>query len=173
MKCALTGTPGIGKTTVSDHLKKDGYEVLHLNEFIENNDLLEKKDRTRDSFNVDITDLKRTYEKKQLKHEIVEGHLSHYLSLDPTIVLRCAPTKLEERMGKKGWNEKKIKENLEVETLDTILIEAIELCDEVYEIDTTKKTPEQVAECVKEIFKGNQKKHEYEPGSIDWTEEYL
>ncbi|MBS3817103.1 MAG: adenylate kinase family protein [Candidatus Thermoplasmatota archaeon] len=173
MDCALTGTPGVGKTTVSNLLREEGYEVLDLNRFIKENDLSEGEDPKRDSLEVDIGKLKEVYEKKKkdLNVKIVEGHLSHHLSLSPTIVLRCSPAELKKRMEKKGWDEEKIEENLEAEALDGILIEALDVCEEVYEIDTTEKDPEEVTECVKEILNGETEM--YEPGEIDWTEEYF
>ncbi len=171
MTTALTGTPGVGKTTVSKVLDRRGYEVLDLNDFIKDRGLRGDRDVDRGSFEIDIGRLKEAYHGEKLDPDIVEGHLSHHLSISPTIVLRCSPSELEKRMEEKGWNEEKIDENLEAEMLDTILIEALETCDEVYEVDTTGKGPEEVASAVEEIMKGEVKK--YEPGTVDWSEEFL
>ncbi len=170
-KCALTGTPGVGKTTVSDLLRKEGYDVLDLNRFIRKKGLLEEKDIKRGSFNVDTEALGERFKKEGKKTDIVEGHLSHHLELSHTIVLRCSPPELKERMRNKGWDEKKIEENAEAEALDVILVQAIGICDEVYEINTTEKTPNEVKESIKDILKGSTKG--YKPGKIDWSEEYL
>ncbi|MFP3871500.1 MAG: adenylate kinase family protein [Candidatus Natronoplasma sp.] len=170
-ECALTGTPGVGKTTVSELLKEEGYEVLDLNRFIREKDLLEDEDAERGSFNVDTKRLREVFLEEGLEHDIVEGHLSHHLKLSPTIVLRCSPTELKKRMKEKGWSGRKVQENAEAEALDVILVEALEACDEVYEVDTTERTPQEVADRVKDIFKGETEN--YIPGSIDWAEEYL
>jgi len=171
MTIALTGTPGVGKTTVSKVLKRRGYKILDLNNFIEEEDLRGDKDIDRSSFEVDTERLREVYNSKNLNPDVVEGHLAHHLSLSPTVVLRCSPSGLEKRMSKKGWDEDKIKENLEAEMLDLILIEALEKSEDVYEIDTTGKSPEEVASAVEEIMHGNFES--YEPGSVDWSEGFL
>ncbi len=171
MKSALTGTPGVGKTTVSKLLEKKGYNILDLNEFIRENDLIEGEDRERGTFEVDTELLLRAFNREKGEYDIVEGHLSHHLKISPTIVLRCSPEELKNRMEKKRWDQKKIKENTEAEALDIILVEALELCDQVYEIDTTDKNPEKVTECVIEILE--KRSDDYTPGSVDWSEDYF
>jgi len=171
MTTALTGTPGVGKTAVSKVLEREGYDILDLNDFIKEKDLREDKDPDRDTYEVDIECLRETYHSENLDPDIVEGHLAHHLSLSPTVVLRCSPSELEERMKNKGWNEDKIQENLEAEMLDTILIEALDVCDGVFEIDTTGKDPKCVASAVEKIIDGEVER--YEPGSVDWSEEFL
>ncbi len=171
MESALTGTPGVGKTTVAKILEKKGYNTLDLNEFIRENDLIEGEDRERGAFEVDTELLRRAFNREKAEYDIVEGHLSHYLKISPTIVLRCSPDELKDRMEKKRWDQKKIKENTEAEALDIILVEALEVCDQVYEIDTTEKTPEKVTECVMEILE--KRPDDYTPGSIDWSEDYF
>ncbi|MGM0510036.1 MAG: adenylate kinase family protein [Thermoplasmatota archaeon] len=171
MVTALTGTPGTGKTTIAKHLREDGYDVLGINDFIEKNGLKREEDEFRDTFNVDIEELKEFYQKKAPSHEIVEGHLSHHLDVDKIIVLRCAPKELRERMKSKDWRDRKKKENIEAEVLDIILVEAMDLLDEVFEIDTTNKKPEEIKKAVIDILKGRTKR--YRPGKIDWSEDYL
>ncbi|MBS3782387.1 MAG: adenylate kinase family protein [Candidatus Thermoplasmatota archaeon] len=171
MKIALTGTPGVGKTRVSKVLERRGYETLGLNEFIKDMGLRGDKDHNRKTFEVDTEHLKEVYHREKPDFDIVEGHLAHHLSISPTVVLRCAPSELEERMKNKGWDRDKIEENIEAEMLDAILIEALDLCEDVYEIDTTSKDPKEVASEVEDVIDGEVKK--YEPGSIDWSEEFL
>ncbi len=171
MTIALTGTPGVGKTSVSKALEESGYKVLDLNNFINSRELRGNKDNVRDTHEVDIERLKKVYTSENLNPDIVEGHLSHHLSISPTVVLRCSPSELEERMKNKGWNKEKIEENLEAEMLDIILIEAIEMNEDVYEIDTTGKDTKEVASAVEDIIKGDVER--YKPGSIDWSEEFL
>ncbi|MFP4186486.1 MAG: adenylate kinase family protein [Thermoplasmata archaeon] len=171
MTTALTGTPGVGKTTVSEVLRERGYNVLDLNEFIRDKDLLGDEDVERDTFEVEIDEMIRIFEEERPDIDMIEGHLSHYLPVSATVVLRCEPSELEERMENKGWNWKKIEENLEAEILDTILIQAVEKNEKVLEIDTTGSDPSKVASSVEEIMKGKTKA--YEPGSIDWSHELL
>ncbi len=174
MTTAVTGTPGVGKTTVSKILEKRGFEVLDLNEFIEDKDLLGNKDIERNTFEVDTVKLEKLFESEGLDVNVVEGHLSHYLNVDKTIVLRCAPDELKNRLYQKGWSESKIMENLEAEMLDTILIQAIDINEDVYEIDTTSKAPKKIADEIECILQDKIKDIEkYRPGSIDWTDEFF
>ncbi len=168
---ALTGTPGVGKTSVSKELREMDYDVLDLNRFIENNDLRGERDPERKSFDVDTDRLSEVFEEKKLNVDLVEGHLAHHLPVSSVIVLRCSPSKLEKRMENKDWEEKKIEENIQAEMLDTILLEALETNADVYEIDTTSKSSEEVADSVEEIISGEGEK--YEPGTVDWSEELL
>jgi adenylate kinase len=165
MKIALTGTPGTGKSTVAEMVSA-GFSVVHVN------DLIKEKyniglDQERNSWIADIPGLSR-YVKKLEGDIILEGHVSHLLPVDIIIVLRASPKTLRERLSARGWNDKKIKENVEAEALDVILCEAVDTNKKVYEIDTTNMTPMQVKEAVLEIIKGTDK---YQVGGVDFSEE--
>jgi adenylate kinase len=88
--------------------------------------------------------------------------------VDKVIVLRAAPRVLKERLASRVWSEEKLRENIEAEALDVILVESLEANKKVYEIDTTNMTTMQVKEAVVEIIKGTDK---YAPGSIDFSED--
>ena len=171
MKASITGTPGVGKTSAAAELKKEGYSVLDLNEFIRKEGLREDKDEYMDSYNVDIEKMIDLYMEKAPGNDIVEGHLSHHLGVEPVIILRCAPEELEKRASSKDWPAHKLKENVEAEAMDVVLVEALDENEEVYEIDTTDLTPSEVKDKIIDILNGNTK--EYQHGNIDWTEEYL
>lgn len=158
MLIALTGTPGVGKSTAAKILKDRGYNVQSVNE-------LAKRFNCIEDGIVDVDRLSRFVEGEM----IVEGHLSHLLNPEVAIVLRCNPLKLKERLKSKGWDEEKVLENVEAEIVDVILIESLEYAKEVYEIDTTNLSPEEVANAVEEILKG--KGGKYKPGKIDWISE--
>ena len=126
--------------------------------------------------------MKKVYEEKRrgIKGEIllIEGHLAHYLKPEVVIVLRANPFLLKERLKRRGFSGEKIKENVEAETLDVILVEAVEMCEIVYEVDTSGKSIEEVANCVKQIIdidlesndkKVDMDKNKYKPGSVDWS----
>lgn len=168
MTTALTGTPGVGKTTVSRILKERGYQILDLNGYIEEKGLAGDHDPVRDTREVDMEELSRYFEREDKIWDIVEGHLSHTIITERVIVLRCSPQILEKRMVSKGWHKEKVRENMMAEILDVILIEAMESTDEVYEINTTKMTPKEVADIVELILRGEN--HGHGPGGVDWTE---
>ncbi|ADC65777.1 Adenylate kinase [Ferroglobus placidus DSM 10642] len=158
---AITGTPGTGKSTVAEILRKRGYVVLSVNEIAEKFGCIEEEED-----GVKIVDLE-CLEKVEVDADFVEGHLSHHLNAKTVIVLRCRPDVLYERLVKKGWSEEKIRENVEAELIDYILVEALEKHDDVHEIDTTNLTPEEVADKIEEILRGKK----YPPGKIDWISE--
>jgi len=165
----ITGTPGTGKTSVAEILRKRGWMIIHLNEHIEEMGLFEEWDLERESWIVDEEKLRDHFLSLELDdHTIVESHLSHFLPCKKVIVLRAHPKELERRLAGKGYGERKIRENIEAEALDVILVEALESCEEVHEIDTTSKTPEEVADLVEDVIRG---RRSFPPGSLDWSEE--
>lgn len=169
MMISLTGTPGVGKTAISDELRKRGYEVLDLNKIIRDNGLLEEKDEERDTFSVDIDALELAIGHYVGESKIfMEGHLSHYLGGDPIIVIRCDPETLAERLRKRGYSENKIKENVQAEILDVILCEAAETESEVFEI-VSDSDVSAMADKIEDILERNIDK--YAPGNVDWTGE--
>ncbi len=170
-KAALTGTPGTGKTTVARELREEGYQVLDLNGFIQENGLRGERDPDRDTYEVDLAELREELRKKDPSFDIVEGHLSHYLDVPLIIVLRCSPRELKERLKTKDWHRAKVEENIMAEALDVILKESLEEGADVYEIDTTERDPPAVKDCILKILKG--KGERFAPGDVDWSLSYI
>jgi len=165
MKIALSGTPGVGKSKVAKKLEENGYQVLYLEDIADK--FVIGYDEERKSKIVDEEAMDEYI--KKIKEEdmlIIEGHLSHLLSVDAVILLRCHPKELEKRLAAKNWDEKKIKENLEAEALDVILDRALEKHEMVWEIDTTGKSIEEV---VKEVRKILEETPPSSYGKIDWS----
>lgn len=164
MKWALSGTPGTGKTAVSDIIEGKGYTVLRLKDVVLN--FVIGHDDDRDSMIVDEEQLD-IYVRSLPDDLIVEGHLSHLLGVEGVIILRCHPLELKRRLEIRNWPEKKVQENLEVEALDIILDRALELHKNIWEVDTTGKTAGEVAEEV-ELILATQPPAYY--GNIDWSQ---
>jgi len=183
MLVGLTGTPGTGKTSVSKLLEtRCGYRVIHLNELIKQEHLYSEVDEERDSV---IADMKRVSERiselldKDDAITILDSHLSHYLA-DTVIVLRASPGELRQRLSHRNYSPAKIQENVEAEALDVILIESVEWCDRVFEVNTTDRTIEKIVGDIEEIItalltglNGRKKKVllKYKPGSFDWSDD--
>ena len=168
MRIAVTGTPGVGKTSACSRIMR--IPVYHVNDLVEMFGLAEGYDHRRKTKEVDVKKLARRIEKLD-GDMILEGHFSHMLNPDIAIVLRCSPAVLEKRLKKKGWPEKKIKENVEAEAVDVVLIEALENAPEVLEINTTEMTDSQVAKAIERIISGERQK--YRVGNVDWSQEVL
>lgn len=166
MKIALTGTPGTGKSTVAI-LVNAGYRVIHVNDLIKEGYNIGADEERGGALIADIDRLS-DYVDKLEGDVILEGHVAHLLPVDMIIVFRASPKVLKERLKGRGWNDSKIRENIEAEALDVILVESVSLSNNVYEIDTTNMTPMEVKEAVLEIIKGTDK---YSAGSIDFSEE--
>ena len=165
MKIALTGTPGTGKSSVANELTRMGYAILRLEEVI--NTSIIGYDKKRHS---KIVDEKKLDNHIQAINEkgvlIVEGHLSHLLNIKNVIILRCHPSELKNRLMIKKWNERKIKENVEAEALDVILDTALKKCENIWEIDTTRKNPIEIAKKIGVIL-NTRPAPDY--GKIDWS----
>lgn len=175
MLASLTGTPGTGKSTVSNLLRKRGYHVVDLNSIAIEKGFTIGYDEKRKCYIIDEERLSKHLEKNLSGKEgitILEGHLSHLMKhLDIVIVLRCKPSELRKRLEEKGWREDKIRENVEAEALDIILCEAVSLHrNRVAEIDTTALSPTETANKVEEIL-ATRNIESYRPGKIDWLEE--
>jgi adenylate kinase len=181
MILVITGTPGTGKTSVC---KACGLECMGLNSVIAEKGFYTGVDPQRGSFIADLDKLDGyvRHKEERLSVVIAESHLAHLLKPDVAIVLRAKPSVLTERLKQKGFSPQKIQENAEAETLDIILAEAVELCDIVYEVDTTGKSVEDVAAVVRAIIDAEVESEEesgserravlrkkYKPGSVDWT----
>jgi adenylate kinase len=166
MKIALTGTPGTGKTTISNVLRDDfGLNVVDLSDVIRSCRYYIGWDENR---GCDVVDLEALRAHPFSDGLVLEGHMSHHLQVDLVIVLRTNPAVLRRRLQKKGFSENKIRENVEAEILDLILIEALGLHGEnVYELESTGTSSES-AQLVWEITQGHLLER-FVVGQFDWT----
>ncbi|MFW5905832.1 MAG: adenylate kinase family protein [archaeon] len=151
MRVAVTGTPGTGKTTASDLLESD-LDVIHLNDVIKGEGLTQGTDEERDTVIADLDAVVSWLEDKD--DVIVESHLAHHLPVDRVVVLRCHPETIERRLAEREESAATAKENAESEALDVILTEAVEAhgLEHVYEIETTDRSPEAVAEEIEAVL---------------------
>jgi adenylate kinase len=169
MRIAITGTPGVGKTTISKVLgEKLGIKVIDITEVVKKYKLYTEKDEDMDSYVIDFEKLEKFIDEIEEKEKtiILDGHVSHLLNPDYIIVLRCNPEIIKERLEKRGYKPKKVLENLQAEILDVCLCESK---GKVYEIDTTNRDVENT---VNEIIEAIKHKKERK-GIVNWTEDYF
>ncbi len=136
MIIAVTGTPGTGKTTLSKKLAKAlNYTYLDVNKVIGEHNLKGEYDRSKRCYIIDIDKLNKVLIQmiKQANKEktsiIIDSHLSHYLPkkyINQCIVTKTDLKILKKRLEKRGYNQAKVRENLDSEIFDICLNEAKE-----------------------------------------------
>jgi len=181
MLVGITGTPGTGKTSVTELLEsRTSYRVIHINELIREEKLYSEVDAQRDCVVADMDRVDRRVREMADSDDItiLDSHLSHHIA-DSVIVLRTHPDILRERLEKRRYSPEKIQENLEAEALDIILCESAEWCDNVFEIDTTSQSVERTLSDILSILEGlvlgreKELADRYRPGSVDWSEDFF
>lgn len=168
MFVAITGTPGTGKSSVGAVLSSRGYHVVDLDAEAEKLGLIET-DASGDRL-VDIDALAQAL-RAPTKIAFFTAYYAHRMPVNTTIVLRCHPRALRERLEARGWPTEKVRENVEAEAIDVVLQEAVEGGPPVFEVDMTRLTASEGADAVLGILQGHTRGHE--PGAIDWSEEVL
>lgn len=167
-RCALTGTPGTGKTSISKLLKT---EVIHLSNYYK-----ESSEGKTDSgewlINLDI--INKIIADLKFDDVFYDGHTSHTLdNLDLVIILRCDPLILRDRLTLRNYSEEKMAENLEAEALNVIYGEAMEYIskERIFQLDTTYSQPQENADKLMNFISGNIKLDEtfdYSERIMDW-----
>ena len=167
MRVAVTGTPGTGKSTATERLAT-GLEVLHLNETIRDEALTTGVDEERDSL---VTDLDAVEEWLDGRDDVVfESHLAHHFPAEKVVVLRAHPDAIVERLVARGEPQAKAEENAESEALDVVLAEAVDVHgpEAVYEIDTTDRSPDEVAAAIDAVVEGDREPSAGTVSFVEW-----
>jgi len=172
MIIVISGVGAAGKTTTAKLLAKElKYKLIRLDKLAKKKKFFIGYDKKRKSYIVSISKLKEEVKKIAKKNPdlVLESLYAHEFPADFVFVLRCNPKVLEKRLKKKYNWPTKIVENKEAEMIGLITQEALEFNKNVFEIDTTRKTPQQTVKAMKEILSG--KKSKYRAGNIDWLKE--
>jgi adenylate kinase len=128
----VTGTPGTGKTTFAKkYAKEHKLKYIDVNKLIEEKKLYDGIDKERDSKIVDTKKLSKELValSKKEKSMVIDSHLSHYLPkecVDKCFVTKCSLPGLKKRLEKRGYSEKKVRENMDAEIFDICRQEALE-----------------------------------------------
>jgi adenylate kinase len=171
----ITGTPGTGKTTVSQLLATE-LRACYVNpqNLLRCKSIGHAYDEKRRTHTVSLPRLRKALydHTAQADHGLViDTHIAPEIGTLPrlvrAIVLRCDPIVLQRRLERKRWSESKISENLQAEILDICLWEAVQSygSQKITEIDTTDRTPKQV---VQQITEGMHKKRTWKQPRVNW-----
>ncbi len=131
----VSGVPATGKTTFSTRLCRHfNLYYLDVNQLIEKEGLCVGYDKKRDCRIIDekklvkilIDNIKKLSEDNYLGI-VVDSHLSHLLPnsyVDLCVITSVGLKALKARLEKRGYSEKKVRENLDSQIFDICLAEA-------------------------------------------------
>tara|TARA_Y100001970_G_scaffold246516_1_gene314513 strand:+ start:2553 stop:3098 length:546 start_codon:yes stop_codon:yes gene_type:complete len=121
VRVAITGTPGVGKSTVSRILEGRGFMLVSVEGLAEDFECVGEVDPEDGARPIDIEKLggclSEAWARPMDGVGIVDGHLSHNLPVEAVVVLRCSPDTLRIRLSERGYSEGKINSNCEWELL--------------------------------------------------------
>ena len=171
----ITGTPGVGKTTVANKLARLlKAECIGVTELVKTENLVAKVDDDRQTLVADTEKvLKRIEQILDETHGlvIVEGHYAVDVvpanEVETVFVLRRDPRELEKVLQERGYKENKVNENLSAEILDSCLWDAVSGVgsDLVCEVNVSNRT---VDDIVDEILLVLNDELPRVVGMIDW-----
>ena len=159
----ITGTPGVGKTTISKIIAKR-MQGIHIDcgKVAINNGMIKKYDKKNMTYTIDERSLSKKLKEIIIQNDsiVLDGHFIPKISgFTPELVfvLRCHPRKLIDRLEKKKYSKRKIAENVASELLDFCLKDAILLFgkNKTFEIDNSINLPNQTASIVLRILESN------------------
>ncbi|KAG9063471.1 hypothetical protein KI688_004355 [Linnemannia hyalina] len=151
----ITGTPGTGKTTTSE-MAAEATGLTHINvgDLVKAKSLHEGLDTEYDSYILDEDKLVDEMEEMMRPGgKIVDFHTCEIFPerwFDLVIVLRTDNGVLYPRLESRGYNAKKINENMECEIMQVVLEEARESYEEQIVIELESNSIEQMEENVKD-----------------------
>lgn len=166
VRVALTGTPGVGKTTLAAVAARDGWAVVDVKAWAREQGCVVAYDARDQAEVIDVKKLARRMPKGD--RVLLEGHLSHLLPVDVAWVVRCDPDVLRPRLVARGYPPAKVLENLEAEALDLILSEALDHCPRVVQRDGTRRSPEALYKAFADAGFAGPKAGDLEPA--DWSD---
>ncbi|UCC57642.1 MAG: adenylate kinase family protein [Candidatus Bathyarchaeum sp.] len=171
----VTGTPGVGKTTLSQILasKLDAL-YIGITELVKKEKLITSIDDDRKTLIADTEKVSKRLQEILKTSEgniIIEGHYAVDVvpekDVNTVFVLRRDPAELMDVLEKRGFEGKKLWENLAAEILDVCLLDVLSACgtEKVCEIDVSGKT---IEEAVEEMILVLEKRKACRSGIVDW-----
>ena len=171
----VTGTPGVGKSSVSKILASIlGARLVSIGELVKREGLYTGWDEKRETLIADTDRLSERISEiisAERRTMIIEGHYAVHVippeKVDLIFILRRDPRELKKTLEDRGYSRRKIMENLAAEILDVCLFDAVDVCgvEKLCEINTTSKSPREVVNEILSVIKGERKPV---VGIVDW-----
>lgn len=168
MRVALTGTPGVGKTTLAAVAARNGWRVVDVKAWAAKEGCIVGHDEADAADVIDTKRLGRKVPPDDGGKVLYEGHLSHELPLDAAWVVRLDPDELARRLAARGYAAAKVRENVEAEAIDIILQEALARFPRLVQRDGTRRSPEALYKTFADVRLESLKAPDLEP--VDWTD---
>ncbi len=142
---AITGTPGVGKSTLAQYLQKHVlWRRLDLHQYYKQ--ISTSYNRKKQCYDLDLKKVEKLVLKVRDEDSsplVIDSHISHHLSpkiIDLCIVLTCSDLqKLKKRLQLRKYSAKKVRENLDAEIFQVCLREAQENGQEVLVFENIQK----------------------------------
>ena len=163
IRIAVTGTPGVGKTTFCDRFK---WSKISVQELAKKHGCIDDVDEDGVA-PIDVDALSQEINWPEGDYWLIDGHLSHLLPVDAAIVIRCNPSALQRRLESRGYSAQKINENVECELIGSIVAECLDL--PFLELDSADGLESMIASAEAWITDGFKPQRPSEP--IDWIHE--
>ncbi|MEM2321447.1 MAG: adenylate kinase family protein [Candidatus Bathyarchaeia archaeon] len=171
----MTGTPGVGKSSISRILSsKANFHLISLGELIKEEKLYAGVDEERNTLIADLERLSRRVREIILSSDrdvIIEGHLAphvvppEYVTI--AFILRRSPEELKHILKSRNYSKRKVSENLAAEILDVCLHDAVNGfgIKKVCEVDVTSRDAKDVVQEILDVLNGLR---ECRIGIVDW-----
>ncbi len=147
LRLALTGTPGTGKTRLSEELRSS-VEITDLSVLAEAKGFL-AQDEEDGSKEIDVEGLSNIlaeeWDSAPDKTQLIDGHLSHLLPVDAVIVLRAHPLVIDARLHLRDYEEQKILDNVEWEMIGGPWLELEGIDIPILELDSGVLEPSELS----------------------------
>ena len=168
---AITGSPGVGKTTISSMLATKGWKVNTVAELAKTFDCEGDYDELMGCVEIDIHKLAERFLMEPNDNLIIDGHLAHFLAVDAIVILRCEPSQLRARLESRGYPQSKINANLEWELIAGTWSEIVEFDIDVpiLELDSSTLSAEELIKRLQDWIDGDFKRNStIISNAIDW-----
>nr|WP_292319453.1 AAA family ATPase [Caldisphaera sp.] len=147
----ISGTPGTGKSSIGKILSEEiNCKYIEVSEFAIKKGLVVPDETGRNTYVIKEEELKEEILKESNGLTILITHYPDvfldddrfYFNTAFVLLLRTNPLILMKRLENKGWDHKKISENVLAEAFNTIAEDIYDYNDMIIEIDTTNLKPE-------------------------------